>query len=636
MFKQVALNKNDQGMKQPGKQDESIQYSVFNKNYSSKEIQGHRVLPLTQPSEVIQRRVKVGSVEIIDDTSKEVKSTGESDTKDVKMEEIATDEITEDGGLETTTKVSADEWITNKGYNMPQGEKLKKMAGKNRALYIFANEAELKKYVSIESGKAQLKVNFINVGQGSSALVSSRQKGVPKYALIDTGTNSFNVPEFLKLKKDGYFPKEGETSTGKTETKRGIETDRIVTINTHDHADHIGASAGANKVYTAKVTGEEAYREPIGSPPQEQKAKEREKEVFGEIGIKPLLGPDKDEHPKDENDNSLVTYKEMGNEIIIFPGDRGVEDLITILQPLSTATNKFTGKRVIIAASHHGSETGNNKALFELFSNAEQVFIVISAGCDNTYNLPSAKELIEDKEKGEARPDGSHLSTPIKDEMDTDVTTRYAIYNTQNLKDGKGSVVYKSDGSVSAIYSKQILEGKIDRHGSKKKTDILYNEFVQREGFESMIRDLPINTIIQENFEKFIKFYTYYFIADKKGSIDKIAAMQEGLGKRFEEVLDTIKEQLQKIKLEDVAGKISISAFIQKVAALSRTDSTDQFKKILEEFIMEIKDNEGVKQIIAELTDKIPKGGRYFTRRRKLSGGDVVKEYIKEYENDDY
>ena len=533
LIKSTLLRKNGhQKTKEKDSEGSSIQSSYinqdyFHKDYHSQEDSSKIRLPI-QHQAIIQRKVKVGENEIISDLPAGVVSAA--------------------GGVQIK------DWLVGKKYTDEQKEKLKHLADKKYTLYRFANEEQLKQYLTIKKGEAELKVNFINVGQGSSTLVSKRQKEVSKYGLVDTGANPVNVPEFMKFKSDSYFKgevragKEGKTVEGKT--KFGIDSDRIKTFITHNHADHIGASEEKTLTYSPIVSGEREYRrrtEPKGS------ALETEDTIFSKTPIKPIMTDKAHKASDDENDDSLVMYTTTENEVVILPGDRGVEDLIEILKKLKSEKYNFAGKKVIIAASHHGSITGNSAALLNLFSEAKELLIIISAGCENSYHLPSAKEYLEDPEKpGKPMPDGT--------KRETDDGTKYTLYNTQNFQNSKGSIVYKAKGDQSAIYSKQILDGEIDTSGSKIGLNVLarFNAFIDKHNYEYIKEELGKNSFSEDVVLFRHCYYVYNAIrgqgdTSKKSQKDFEALSQDNkteFKKCFENYIGGVKD-LTEIKFLD-------------------------------------------------------------------------------------
>ena len=108
------------------------------------------------------------------------------------------------------------------------------------------------------------------------------------------------------------------------------------------------------------------------------------------------------------------------------------------------------GKTVILMASHHGSSTGTNSELIDLFYKygALDVQIVISAGIHNQHSHPSAPELLPFNGKAGTPPEQGDVLTTVEG-------NDYQVFSTQHLDNEKGSIVFKSCQDSHALYTKR-------------------------------------------------------------------------------------------------------------------------------------------------------------------------------------
>lgn len=449
-MERAFLSQQNKELKKSNTSDTQQQNHLYNKHYSKGKI--------TAGAGIIQRKVHVG----MGDQKSEIVEKKSAPTGDVDTTGKAGDKI---------NQITIEEWFNtgrypgkdekSKGYTDEEIQKLKKIVNKEAVLYSFAEEEQLKNYLKIKSERGEkegLKINFINVGQGTASLVS--RKDAEKYTLIDAGKNQTDVPDFLKLKGDKYVTAAGKTEPEKKGTKMIKEKisdaeEKMFTIISHDHADHTGAIRGQKENF---ITDEGQFRGVHGIDKKEAK----KEEVLGGTDVIAALGSDDSHKPKQKNNTSLVMFTKTENEIIIFPGDREVEDLCDIID--ENLKEEIKGKKVVIAASHHGSITGTDEELLKKFKGAKQVHVVVSAGIDNRHHHPSSPLLMQNQ-PGEPMTDGSEVkgfeqkkSTGTSGDMDVDQQEpRYSVYYTQNLEGQKGSIVYKAKGKTSAIYSKGFI-----------------------------------------------------------------------------------------------------------------------------------------------------------------------------------
>ncbi len=191
-------------------------------------------------------------------------------------------------------------------------------------------------------------VSFINVGQGDSILVRSKNKVV----LIDTGGNtSFDIASNVLIP---YLRK-----------KRIYHIDYL--IGTHDDADHIGGKSSLMSKYKVKNYIDSNDSFPIS---------------IGNIRLDNLniYSDEWDE----ENDTSLVLYTEFMNKKWLFTGDASqkIEKLIIRDNPNLDCD--------ILKVGHHGSKTSSSDIFIKTIT--PEVGI-ISVGANNKYGHPNDEAI---------------------------------------------------------------------------------------------------------------------------------------------------------------------------------------------------------------------------------------------------
>jgi len=217
---------------------------------------------------------------------------------------------------------------------------------------------------------ADVKVHYIDVGQGNAVLIES----AGEYMLIDAGTteSSNKLAEYLK--------------------NVGVNTITYL-IATHPHEDHIG---GMKKILTdfsiqniimpRKEATTKTFENFIDLiiekdiPVQEPKVKNSYKIGLADFSI---LGPMSSDY-KDLNDYSVIVKLVYGEISFLFTGDATTvseTELLESGQDLSAD---------VFLVGHHGSSS-STKA--EFLKKVNPSYAVISVGKDNSYGHPTQKVL---------------------------------------------------------------------------------------------------------------------------------------------------------------------------------------------------------------------------------------------------
>lgn len=229
--------------------------------------------------------------------------------------------------------------------------------------------------------RAELRVAFLDVGQGDAAVIESPSG---KVLLIDTGG----------VFADGS-DNEGRRTVGPYLRSRGIR--RIdMELLTHPHADHIGgASALLERFPTAALLDNGQQTD---SPlPAHLRTDAAERHVAylaarqGQIldfqdGVTArILAPTEAETRGAPNNASIVLLLQYGRTTFLFTGDAEADeeaDLLATHQPLPCD---------VLKVGHHGSRTSTTPSFLAA---AHPRIAVISVGAHNLYGHPSA-EIID-------------------------------------------------------------------------------------------------------------------------------------------------------------------------------------------------------------------------------------------------
>jgi competence protein ComEC len=285
------------------------------------------------------------------------------------------------------------------------------------------------------SVNGQIKIHYIDVGQGDSILIQQGNSNM----LIDTGTNASASSLVAYLKGQNIS-----------------KLDYLVL--THPHEDHVGgADAVINtfdigKIYMPKVTSNtktfknvvnamnsKGLKATAPNPGDTFKLGDAVCTILGPINI----------NTKDLNTYSIVIRLVYGNNKFLFTGDAqssNEEDMI----------NKgFELSADVLKVGHHGSETSTSDA----FLNAvNPKYAVISCGQGNDYGHPHKSTMEKLQAKG--------INVYRTDECGTIVCTSDGNNISFNVKEGdykygseSGSSSSSKASSTSAVSQKAASTG---------------------------------------------------------------------------------------------------------------------------------------------------------------------------------
>ena len=235
------------------------------------------------------------------------------------------------------------------------------------ATAILGGELFLKTDKNSEAVQTSSNVDFIDVGQADSILVSNKDETM----LIDAGNNENgkDIVDFIKSK--------------------GITKINYL-IGTHPHADHIGglddvinSDLEIANVYMPKIQTNTKTFEDVLDALKNKNLKvtapsKGDTFKIGDANCEVMTDSilDKD----NLNLSSIVIRLEFGENSFLFMGDAETENEKTINWP----------KTNLLKVGHHGSNTSSSQ---NFLNQVKPEYAIIMAGKDNSYGLPKQKIL---------------------------------------------------------------------------------------------------------------------------------------------------------------------------------------------------------------------------------------------------
>ena len=213
----------------------------------------------------------------------------------------------------------------------------------------------------------KLEVDFIDVGQADSILVSNKDETM----LIDAGNNK-NGNDVVKFIKE-----------------KGIAKINYL-VGTHPHADHIGglddvinSDLEIENVYMPKIqTNTKTFEDVLDSLKNKNlkvtAPKKGDTFKIGEANCEVMTDSILDK--ENLNLSSIVIRLEFGENSFLFMGDAETENEKTINWP----------KTNVLKVGHHGSNTSSSQ---NFLNQVKPEYAIIMAGKDNSYGLPKQKIL---------------------------------------------------------------------------------------------------------------------------------------------------------------------------------------------------------------------------------------------------
>lgn len=297
-------------------------------------------------------------------------------------------------------------------------------------IYRFRDSTMASNYIRVKLFDKRVGVKFMNVGQGTSSMITDRKAQGRKVRLLnDLGPNEINILRTIRRKKgrvfsfirwtpavDNYLNTEEKTEEEKLNTE--LEqvwkdvADCVYLLITHSHDDHMG---GKEIGELKDLFGDRIVA--IGQTDFDRTFPDAWTGFYTASQYIDIQGAVPTSRKSDENNDSLISYKVAGSTLFLFPGDRRAGDIHTFLK-MHHMKKVVSRRHVIMAASHHGSSTGIDGQLVDYMRElgALDVTFVISAGIGNIHGHPTHEF------------------------MDASVGKGANVYNTQELEDQQGAV----------------------------------------------------------------------------------------------------------------------------------------------------------------------------------------------------
>ncbi|CAG7634788.1 DNA internalization-related competence protein ComEC/Rec2 [Paenibacillus allorhizosphaerae] len=262
---------------------------------------------------------------------------------------------------------------------------------------------------SLESGKAEGRVQFLDVGQGDSILIRTLGRG--HTILVDGGgTVTFRKPgEEWKQRQEPY--EVGKKLLVPLLKKRGVQTiDEIVL--THQDADHYGGLQAVleqipvrrllfNGTLNPGAAVEALFQTALNKGTELVRVNAGDKLEAGEQTVLHFLSPLADEGSNDirlekkQNPSSVVFLMEMAGTRWLFTGDMDQAAERRVIAAWSelerrTGVGSGIGPVDVVKIAHHGSKTSTS---LEWLAAWQPKHAVISVGVNNIYRHPSPQVI---------------------------------------------------------------------------------------------------------------------------------------------------------------------------------------------------------------------------------------------------
>ena len=224
----------------------------------------------------------------------------------------------------------------------------------------------------VDLGSDRLSIEFLDVGQGDSALIRSPEG---KLALIDAGPSPIKVAGLLR--------------------ERGVDRLDLVVV-THHHSDHYGGMLAIVREFHPRVFldapsphASKAYETLLRAVRDEgitaiQPTDSARKVELGSVHLTILPQPPVDEH--NENNNSVGLRVDYGDFSALMTGDSEVAERAW----WSSHAAHLCARVSVLKLAHHGSRNGTSAAWLDL---TRPSLAVASLAADNEYGHPHPETL---------------------------------------------------------------------------------------------------------------------------------------------------------------------------------------------------------------------------------------------------
>lgn len=295
--------------------------------------------------------------------------------------------------------------------------------------------------------KGELKVHYIDVGQGASQLIVG---STGKTILIDAGNNDKEsvVVDYLKKQKISRID---------------------ILVGTHPDADHIGGldavidNFDIGKIYMPKVQSNTKTFEDVLLAIQRKGLKVSSAKAGLTIDWEPdtevnMIAPVKEY--SDDNDMSAVIHLKFGEISFLFTGDaesKSEHDMIG---------SKVDLKSDVLLVGHHGSKSSTSTAFLDA---VKPSYAVIQVGKNNRYGHPTADILKRLMERGIKIYRNDELGDIVFTTNGKDIAVSY---RKRDLGEGE-------DGSSPKATSTSPVLGKPSEAPPQQQGDVVYKNCSQ-------------------------------------------------------------------------------------------------------------------------------------------------------------
>lgn len=296
------------------------------------------------------------------------------------------------------------------------------------------------------AAKSQIKIHYINVGQGDSELIQQNGHNM----LIDTGTNASSNTLISYLRKQGV---------------RKLD----YLILTHPHEDHIGgadiviSSFNIGMVYMPKVVTTTTTFKDVVTAMNSRGLKASQPKIGSNFKLGDanctILGPI-NSNKEDLNTYSIVLKVTFGSSRFLFTGDAQASNEYDMM------SKGYNLNADVLKVGHHGSHTSTSEAFLQ---KVHPKYAVISCGAQNDYGHPHKATMDKLKKYGIKvyRTDECGNITCISDGKNISFSCKAGSYSAGEIKKAAGKA--KKSAVKSRIKAKRSVSNSSVKRTSKSK-----------------------------------------------------------------------------------------------------------------------------------------------------------------------
>ena len=316
--------------------------------------------------------------------------------------------------------------------NLSSEPQLEKTVQNTQSKVVDLQKSNIVKEVSPSVVTGQLKIHYINVGQGDSILITQGNHNM----LIDTGTNASTNSLMAYL-----------------DSQRIKKIDYLVL--THPHEDHIGGADAVinaidiSAIYMPKVTSTtKTFKDVIiAMKNKDLKATIPQPGTSFKLGDATctILGP-LNAQSDDLNTYSIVIKVTFGSNKFLFTGDAQASNEEAMIE------KGYDLSADVLKIGHHGSKTSTSDGFLSAVS---PKYAVISVGKGNDYGHPHEQvmSLLNSKEIKVFRTDENGTIICTSNGKDISFNTNPGDYQAGGVSNSNSSNRSSSNGATAPIVS---------------------------------------------------------------------------------------------------------------------------------------------------------------------------------------